>query len=50
VAALVNVHTKLAARGLPNVSAAPVVMVAVKAVLGARGLDGENVATLVVVE
>ena len=35
-AEVVNVHTKLAASVLPNVSAALVVMVAVKAVLGAE--------------
>src|SRR5437588_8517144 len=37
-AEVVNVHTKLAARVLPKVSAAPVVIVAVKAVVAARGL------------
>ncbi len=46
-APVVNVHTKLAARRLPNVSAAPVVMVAVNAVFKARALEGANVAILV---
>src|ERR1700674_5170054 len=43
----VNVHTLLVARALPNMSCAPVVIVAVKRVLGARGPEGVNVATLV---
>jgi hypothetical protein len=42
---VVNVHTKLAASVLPNVSAAPVVMVAVKVVLAARLAVGVKVAT-----
>src|SRR5579864_4482210 len=48
VGEVVNVHTKLAASPLPNWSCAPVVIVAVKAVLAARAPDGVKVATLVV--
>jgi hypothetical protein len=44
---VVNVHTNLTARVLPNVSAAPVVIVAVKRVLGARALEAVKVATSV---
>jgi hypothetical protein len=40
----VNIHGKLAASGLPNVSTAPVVIVAVKVVLGARTAEGVKVA------
>src|SRR5579863_96814 len=47
VGEVVKVHTKLAASPLPNGSFAPVVIVAVKAVLGARAAEGVNVATLV---
>jgi hypothetical protein len=43
----VNVHTKLAASAMPDVSWAPVVMVAVKVVLGARAPEGVKVAILV---
>jgi hypothetical protein len=43
----VNVHTKFAAKLLPNVSAAPVVIVAVKGVVGARATVGVKVATFV---
>src|ERR1700722_2600480 len=46
-AVVVNVHTLLAASALPNVSAAPVVMVAVKEEFGARLAEGVKVATLV---
>src|ERR1700704_5134026 len=42
---VVNVHTKLAASVLPKVSAAAVVMVAVKVVLGARVAVGVKLAT-----
>jgi hypothetical protein len=42
-AEVVNVHAKLAARGSPEVSAAPVVMVAVNAVSAARLADGVGV-------
>jgi hypothetical protein len=49
VAEVVNVHTKLAASAMPNVSCAPVVIVAVKVVLGARVPEGVNVAILVAV-
>jgi predicted exporter len=42
-----NVHTLLTFGVLPNVSATPVVMVAVKEVFGARLAEGVNVATLV---
>jgi len=48
-AEVVNVHTLFAASGLPNVSNTPVVIVAVKVVLGARLAEGVNVATLVTV-
>src|SRR5665213_2138716 len=44
---VVNVHTLLAARALPNVSFTPVVTVAVKRVFAARLAEGVNVATLV---
>src|SRR5438105_2143758 len=44
---VVKVHTKSAARVLPKVSAAPVVTVAVKVVLGTRLVVGVKVATLV---
>ena len=44
--AVVNVHTKLAARGAPVVSCAPVVIVAVNKVLLARMAAGVNVAVL----
>ena len=47
VAEVVNVHALFAARALPNVSFAPVVMVAVKIVLAARGPAGVKVAMLV---
>ena len=43
-AEVVNVHTNLDARVLPNVSAVPVVIVAVKVVLGARLTVGVKVA------
>jgi hypothetical protein len=46
-AGVVNVHTKLAASALPNVSCAPVVIVAVNVVLGARLAEGVKVAILV---
>ena len=46
VAEVVNVHTKLAASAMPNVSFAPVVIVAVK-VLGARPAEGVKVTILV---
>jgi hypothetical protein len=46
-AGVVNVQVKLAASELPNVSFAPVVIVAVKVVLGARVAVGVKVATLV---
>src|SRR5579863_9365314 len=45
-AAVVNVHTKLAASEAPAGSFAPVVMVAVNTVLLARIADGVNVAVL----
>ena len=44
---VVNVHTKLAANLLPNMSAAPVVIVAVKVVLAERAAEGVKVAVLV---
>jgi hypothetical protein len=44
---LVNVHTLLAASALPNVSCAPVVIVALKRVPGARLPEGVKVATMV---
>jgi hypothetical protein len=47
VAEVVNIHTKLAASAMPDVSCAPVVIVAVKVVLGARLAEGVKVATLV---
>jgi hypothetical protein len=47
MAEVVNVHTKLATNAMPNVSCAPVVIVAVKVVLGARVPVGVNVAILV---
>jgi hypothetical protein len=47
VVGVVNVHTLLAASALPNVSCAPVVIVAVKRVLGARGPEGVKVAIMV---
>src|ERR1700674_5057709 len=47
VTEVVNIHTLLAASAIPNVSCAPVVIVAVKVVLGGRGPDGVNVATMV---
>jgi hypothetical protein len=43
-AEVVNVHTKLVASATPNVSCAPVVIVAVKVVLGARLAAGVKVA------
>jgi hypothetical protein len=46
-AEVVNVHVKSAARELPKVSAAPVLMVAVKVALGARATEGVKVAILV---
>jgi hypothetical protein len=46
-AEVVNVHTKLAASALPNTSCAPVVIVAVKVVLGARLAEGVKVAVMV---
>jgi hypothetical protein len=46
-AAVVNVHTKGASRAKPNESRAPVVIVAVKVVLGARLAEGRKVAILV---
>jgi hypothetical protein len=46
-APVVKLHTKLAANALPNVSFAPVVIVAVKVVPGARLADGRKVAILV---
>jgi hypothetical protein len=46
VAAVVNVHTKLAARAAPVGSFAPVVIVAVNKVLLARTVIGVNVAVL----
>jgi hypothetical protein len=45
-APIVKLHTKLAANALPNVSFAPVVIVAVK-VLSARLAEGVKVAILV---
>jgi len=42
--AVVNVHTKLAARAAPAESCAPVVMVAVYVVLAARSTSGVKVA------
>jgi len=45
-AAVVNIQVKSAARPFPNVSFAPVVIVAVYAVFSARGLEGVNVATM----
>ena len=47
VAEVVKVHTKLAASGRPDVSCAPVVIVAVNLVLGARLVEGVKVAILV---
>ena len=47
VAEVVNVHTKLATSAMPNVSCAPVVIVAVKVVLAERGAEGVKVAVLV---
>jgi hypothetical protein len=46
IAAVVNVHTKLAASEVPAGSFAPVVIVAVNKVLLARTADGVNVAVL----
>ena len=46
-APVVKLHTKLAASALPNVSFAPMVIVAVKVVLGARLAEGLKVAILV---
>ena len=46
-APVVKLHTKLAASALPNVSFAPVAIVAVKVVPGARLAAGWNVAILV---
>jgi hypothetical protein len=47
-AEIVNLHTKLAASAMPNVSCAPVVIVAVKVALGgARGTEAVKVAILV---
>ncbi len=46
-AEVVNVHTKLAASGFPKLSAAPVVIVAVKVVLAGRATVGVKVAMLV---
>src|SRR5579864_2414698 len=46
-AEVVNVHVKLPASVFPKVSAAPVVIVAVKAVLAGRVAEGVKVATLV---
>jgi hypothetical protein len=46
-AEVVNVHTKGAARAMPKVSCAPVVIVAVKVVLTARVAVGVKVAILV---
>ena len=43
LAAVVKCQTKLLARALPKRSRTPVVMVAVKIVLMARGLDGVKV-------
>jgi hypothetical protein len=45
-AAVVNVHTKLAASGTPAGSFAPVVMVAVNKVLLARTAVGVNIAVV----
>src|ERR1700676_1216430 len=44
---VVNVHTKLAASGMPPVSCAPVVIVAVYSALGARVAEGVKVAIMV---
>ena len=44
-AAVVNVHTKFAAKAMPNWSCAPVVIVAVYWVFSASGLEGVKVAT-----
>jgi hypothetical protein len=49
VGEVVNLHTKLAARELPKLSFAPVVIVAMKAVLGARAAEGVKVAIFVAV-
>jgi hypothetical protein len=46
VAEVVKVQTKFAASLLPNVSAAPVVIVAVNGVVAASGVVGVKVATL----
>jgi hypothetical protein len=46
-AEVVNFHVKSAARELPKVSVAPVLMVAVKVALGARATEGVKVAILV---
>ena len=46
---VVKLHTKLADSALPNVSVAPVVIVAVKELLGVIGLEGVKVAMLVAV-
>ena len=46
-AGVVNVHVKLAASALPNVSFAPVVIVAVKVLFAARVAVGTKAATLV---
>lgn len=43
---VVNVHTKLLASALPNVSFAPVVIVAVYKVVNARALGGVKVAVV----
>ena len=43
--AVVKLHVLLAAKALPTRSVTPVVIVAVKTVLGARSLVGLNVAT-----
>ena len=46
VAPVVKLHTKLLAKALPARSLAPVLTVAVKSVLPAKGLVGENVAVV----
>jgi hypothetical protein len=48
VAAVEKVHTRLLVKALPEVSLAPVVIVAVYVVLGARALVGVKVAMWVV--
>jgi len=49
LAPVAKVHTKLLASAMPNMSVAPVVMVAVYAVLSARGFNGVKVKIVLVV-